>query len=202
MKLTEGQINEIEKYLEKDRIFYDDIRMEMTDHIATALEEQLQQGEDFELALKMYMNSHLKVKLLTAAREQEVLRDKENRNTVVRQLASKRGMVFLGITCALIQLSTFEIWAFRIFELIMIIGMFTYMISEPWMPKKYLFIKRLFSVSTFYYVIPFLFVLKINKLLGEAQWVYCINGVVLSLIFTLAYLALRMNDEIKTNKYA
>lgn len=39
MRLTEVQIHAIEKYLEKDRVFYDDIRMEMTDHIAATLEE-------------------------------------------------------------------------------------------------------------------------------------------------------------------
>lgn len=202
MKLTPIQINAIEKYLEKDKIFYEDIRMEMTDHIATTLEEQLAQGDDFDTALRAYMNSHLKVKLLTAAKEQEVLRDKQNRNTIFRQLGSKRGMVFFIITCVLIELSTFEKWAFRSYEFIMILGVVAYMVSEPWMAEKYVFIKRIFSVSVFYYMIPFLFVLKINKLLGEAQWVYCINGVVLSFIFTLTYLAFRMNDEIKANKYA
>jgi len=114
---------------------------------------------------------------------------------------SKRGIAFFVVACMLIQLSTFEVWVFRAFELVLILGMFTYMVAEPWMPKKYLFIKRVFSVSMFYYMIPFLFVLKINKLLGEAQWVYCINGLVLSLIFTMVYLALRMNNEIKTSRY-
>lgn len=202
MKLTKEQIAKIEEYLVKDRIFYDDIRMEMTDHIAATLEEKLKEGGDFELALKEYMNSQLKVKLLTAVREQEVLRDKQNRNTIFRQLAGKRGMVFFVGVCALIQLSTFEVWAFRFFEAIMMISVLTYMVSEPWLQSKYIFVKRLFNVSMFYYMLPVLFVLKINKLLGEAQWVYCINGVLLSLIFTLAYLALRMNNEIKTNRYA
>lgn len=202
MKLTEVQIHAIEKYLEKDRVFYQDIRMEMTDHIATTLEEQLTEGDDFDSALKAYMNSHLKVKLLTAARKQEVLRDKECRNKIFRQLTSKRGIAFFAILCALIEISTFEVWAFRAFEFIMIIGLFTYMLSEPWMPKKYLFIKRVFNVSMFYYTIPVLFALKINKILGEEQWVYCVNGVVLSFIFTLNYLALRMNNEITINRYA
>lgn len=202
MRLTEVQIGQIDKYLEKDRIFYEDIRMEMTDHIAATLEEQLQEGSDFELALKEYMNSHLKVKLLTAIREQEVLRDKQNRNTIFGQLLSKKGMIFFGVVCALIQLSTFEVWAFRFFEAVMMLGIFAYMIVERWMPGNYLFVKRIYSVSMFYYMLPVLFVLKINKLLGEAQWVYCINGVLLSLIFTLAYLALRMNNEIKTKGYA
>lgn len=202
MKLTKEQIAKIEEYLVKDRIFYDDIRMEMTDHIAATLEEKLKEGGDFELALKEYMNSHLKVKLLTAVREQEVLRDKQNRNTIFRQLAGKRGIIFFILLCTVIELSTFEVWAFRFFEAIMMISVLTYMVSEPWMPSKYIFVKRLFNVSMFYYILPFLFALKINKLLGEAQWVYCINGVVVSLVLTLNYLTLRMNNEIKTNRYA
>ncbi|MFD2602369.1 hypothetical protein [Flavobacterium suzhouense] len=202
MKLTKEQIAKIEEYLVKDRIFYDDIRMEMTDHIAATLEEKLKEDGDFELALKEYMNSHLKVKLLTAVREQEVLRDKQNRNTIFRQLAGKRGIIFFILLCTVIELSTFEVWAFRFFEAIMMLGIFAYMIVERWMPGNYLFVKRIYSVSMFYYMLPVLFALKINKLLGEAQWVYCINGVLLSLIFTLAYLTLRMNNDIKTNRYA
>jgi hypothetical protein len=202
MRLTEVQIHAIEKYLEKDRVFYDDIRMEMTDHIAATLEEQLNEGDDFDTALKVYMNSHLKVKLLTAAKEQEVLRDKECRNKIFRQFTSKRGITFFAILCALIEISTFEVWAFRAFESVMMIGIVAYMVAEPWMPKKYLFIKRVYNVSMFYYTIPVLFVLRINKMLGEEQWVYCISGFVLSFILTLNYLALRMNNEIKNNRYA
>lgn len=148
------------------------------------------------------MNSHLKVKLLTAAREQEVLRDKECRNKIFSQFTSKRGITFFAILCALIEMSTFEVWAFRAFEAVMMIGIVAYMVAEPWMPKKYLFIKRVYNVSMFYYTIPVLFVLRINKMLGEEQWVYCISGFVLSFILTLNYLALRMNNEIKNNRYA
>jgi hypothetical protein len=41
MKLTREQVKEIEDLLEKDKIFYEDIRLEMVDHIASHLEETL-----------------------------------------------------------------------------------------------------------------------------------------------------------------
>ncbi|MHA3788473.1 hypothetical protein ACX0HA_09710 [Flavobacterium hauense] len=203
MKLTEVEINAIEKYLAKDRIFYDDIRMEMTDHIATTLEEQLNEGDDFDAVLKAYMHSHLKVKLLTAAKEQELIRDRQNRNKIFSQFTEKRGIAFFAIIFLLIQISTFEVWAFRAFEAVMIIGIFAYMVSEPWMPKRFLFVKRFTTASWYYYVITMLFVLKINNFFGEDQWVYCIKGVVLSVIFTTYYLVMRMNNDIlKNNRYA
>lgn len=200
MKLTEVQINAIEKYLDKDRIFYDDIRMEMTDHIATTLEDELNKGGDFDTVLKAYMNSHLKVKLLTAAKEQELIRDRQNRDKIFSQFTEKRGMTFFAIIFLLLQIATFEVWAFRVFEVIMMIGIVTYMVSEPWMPNRFLFVKRFTNASWYYYIITMLFVLKINKFLGEDQWVYCIKGVVLSVIFTTYYLVMRMNNEILKNK--
>lgn len=203
MRLTEQQITMIEKYLEKDRIFYDDIRMEMTDHIATTLEEHLTDGDDFDAALGAYMNSHLKVKLLTAAKEQEVLRDKSCRGLIFKQLVSKRGIIFFMIVFSILMISTFEVWIFRAFELILIVILLSYMLAEPWMPKKYLFIKRLHDVSAIYHFIPVFFVLRINKIFGEDQWVYCISGLLLSVIYTVYYLAARMNYQIlKNKKYA
>ncbi len=64
-KLSKDQIHFIENYLEHSDIYYADIRMEMTDHVASALEAQIQSGDDrvFYEIFKDYMIEH-KSKLL------------------------------------------------------------------------------------------------------------------------------------------
>lgn len=57
MKLINTQnLKFIDNYLKKSEIFYDDIRMELTDHIASAVEEKMQtENTDFYDAFKSYM---------------------------------------------------------------------------------------------------------------------------------------------------
>jgi hypothetical protein len=56
MKLTKQQIQFIDNYLQKADIIFVDIRAEMTDHIASAVEEKMQhENLDFYLAFKYYM---------------------------------------------------------------------------------------------------------------------------------------------------
>lgn len=56
MKLTKEQIQFIDRYLQKSEVFFIDTRMELTDHIATAVEEKMQtENLDFYDAFKDYM---------------------------------------------------------------------------------------------------------------------------------------------------
>lgn len=55
-KVTLQDLKFIDNYLQKSEIFYDDIRMELTDHIASAVEEKmLTKNSDFYDAFKSYM---------------------------------------------------------------------------------------------------------------------------------------------------
>jgi len=56
MKLTKDDIVFIDTYLESNEVIYSDIRQEMLDHIASAVEEKMQlEQEDFYNAFKLYM---------------------------------------------------------------------------------------------------------------------------------------------------
>ncbi len=56
MKLTKEEIKFIDTYLKNNDVIYDDIRYEMIDHIASAVEEKMQlEQEDFYNAFKLYM---------------------------------------------------------------------------------------------------------------------------------------------------
>ncbi|RKE98855.1 hypothetical protein [Ichthyenterobacterium magnum] len=56
-KLSKDNIQFIENYLENSDVLYADIRMEMTDHVASAIEEQMQteSHRDFYFVFKDYM---------------------------------------------------------------------------------------------------------------------------------------------------
>lgn len=61
-KLTKDQIQFIDTYLKKSDVIYDDIRLEMVDHVATAIETELSQDEDKEFydVFKAFMVKHKK----------------------------------------------------------------------------------------------------------------------------------------------
>ena len=61
-KLTNDQIQFIDIYLKKSDVIYDDIRQEMVDHVATAIETELSQDEDKEFydVFKAFMVKHKK----------------------------------------------------------------------------------------------------------------------------------------------
>jgi hypothetical protein len=55
-KLSVQDLKFIDNYLKKSEIFYDDIRMELTDHIATAIEDKMEtENINFYDAFKRYM---------------------------------------------------------------------------------------------------------------------------------------------------
>ncbi|SFT95590.1 hypothetical protein SAMN04489724_2950 [Algoriphagus locisalis] len=51
MKLSPSQISKIKSSLSGGNIYYDDIRTELVDHFATEIEENLEEGQSFELLL-------------------------------------------------------------------------------------------------------------------------------------------------------
>lgn len=51
-KLTRDQVDFIEEYLIKNKVRYWDIRIELLDHIASAIEQKMQKGQKFAKALK------------------------------------------------------------------------------------------------------------------------------------------------------
>ncbi len=50
MELTKAQVTEIEEHLKSNGVKYWDIRIEMLDHIATDIEQQMELGSSFEEA--------------------------------------------------------------------------------------------------------------------------------------------------------
>lgn len=61
MKLNQNQVQFIDGYLQRNDVIYIDIRAEMIDHIATAVEEKIEiENIDFHEAFVSYVNSNRK----------------------------------------------------------------------------------------------------------------------------------------------
>ncbi|WP_264520057.1 hypothetical protein [Flavobacterium sp. N1994] len=59
MKLSKEEIRFIDTYLQSNEVYYSDIRQEMVDHVASAVEQNMEaDGQDFYHAFKDYMVIH------------------------------------------------------------------------------------------------------------------------------------------------
>jgi hypothetical protein len=71
MKLTTGQITKIQSSLSSGKIYYDDIRAELVDHIASKVEDKMETGIPFEEALQSVQKDidpfNFQMKLLIAS---------------------------------------------------------------------------------------------------------------------------------------
>lgn len=202
MRLAENEIRRIEEYLDKDRIFYDDIRMEMTDHIAASLEEQLMEGDDFDTALSAYMNSHLKVKLLTAAREQEVLRDRQNMRFVLKQFVSAKGVLLLGVITTLVFTGKLNIWIDRFFELVLMVMLISSLFLYKREGKVQPFFGHMTEITQFYYVVPCLLIMQSHRFLEQTNFLTNCELLAMSIIFTGYYLTYTSSRLLQIKKYA
>ena len=92
-KLTTNEIKFINSYLANSGIIYADIRYEMTDHVATALEEM---GGDFYENFRQYMLEHKK-ELLESNRQFAQQAKREAVNLVFNNFIRTRGLLLLAI---------------------------------------------------------------------------------------------------------
>ncbi|PSG90239.1 hypothetical protein [Aurantibacter aestuarii] len=84
-KLTPENIKFIDNYLVKADVIYLDIRVEMIDHIATALESRMQtKNEDFYNAFKDYMVEHKKSLIKSDKKHRKSIR-----KDIIKQILKK-----------------------------------------------------------------------------------------------------------------
>lgn len=201
MKLTAQQIQEIERYLEKDKIFYDDIRSELTDHIASYLEETLQHGGDFCQELKKFMNSHHKVKLLTAIRAQEKLRDDYYKNVFLKQFISLKGIFILLTILAFIYLGMQAgIWIYRVCHAGFILMTLWFMSGLKGLKSS--FLHRIKERIQIYYLIPVLVVSQSRRYFDDSATLLYAELIGYSLMFASCYFIYLTNKAYKSARHA
>lgn len=105
MKLSEGQIRFIDTYLKNSGVKYVDVRYEMTDHVAAALEAM---DGDFDENFRQYMLEN-KMNLLESNRQFGRIADKRAWKMLLRNLIKPRFiLIFSGVFAAILA-------AFRLF---------------------------------------------------------------------------------------
>jgi hypothetical protein len=203
MKLTREQVKEIEDLLEKDKIFYEDIRLEMVDHIASHLEETLSGHDDFRAVLKQYMNSHHKVKLLTAAREQERIQDVCYKKAFISALLKFKSVLTWVLLSALVYLC-YPFFGLRIvIDIIMLGGMFISIGLFRRFGNRFDFIIRVSRNLWLPYAFVVLVISRVFKILGrDNPTAYIINAVAVGLLFTAFILFWKLDIDFKKKRYA
>lgn len=201
MKLTEAQIQQIDDYLVKDKIFYEDIRHELTDHIASHFEETLQPGEDFTQSLKAYMNSHQKVKLLTAARAQEKVRDRYYRHFFLKQFVRPKGLSLTLLSVAILYIgNSFSHWVE--YTCIFFFGFLAIWFMLGLRGLKSPFILRLKEEVQYYYLVPILLVSQSRRFLEPTDFLIYMGLFFYALMFTSLYFIYLTHKSYKTTSHA
>ena len=104
-KLNQEEIGFINTYLGNSNVIYLDIRMEMVDHIATAIEKQMNEGDtrDFYDMFKDYMVEH-KASLLKNNKKFLRSTDKRILKMMFKNLCSLQGVLCLILASAFFYL--------------------------------------------------------------------------------------------------
>jgi hypothetical protein len=99
-KLTQEQIQFIDIYLKKSDVIYDDIRLEMVDHVAAAIETELMQDKDKEFydVFKAFMVKHKKELLDSNKKFIKKSLNKVGR-CMLKNAWSKNGILILVALC-------------------------------------------------------------------------------------------------------
>lgn len=201
MKLTAEQIQQIDDYLVKDKIFYEDIRLELTDHIASHFEETLSEHDDFAQSLKAYMNSHQKVKLLTAARAQEKVRDGYYKRFFLRQFVKPKGLLVLSSFIALLYIAN-SLGPWAEYVCIVFFFFFTMWFMIGLWGLKSPFLQRLKEEVQLYYLLPILIVSQSRRFLEPTDFLIYTELFFYALIFTSLYFIYVTYKKYKTATYA
>lgn len=201
MKLTAEQIQQIDAYLVKDKIFYDDIRLELIDHIASHFENTLQPGDDFTQTLKSYMNSYQKVKLLTAARVQEKVRDGYYRRYFLKQFVTPKGALTLIIVFLVIYLGMQSgVWMKRICEAGFIILILWHMTGLKGLKSP--FIQRIKEEIQLYYLIPVIIISQGKRVFDDSLMLYYLDIFGFGMLFVSVYFVYLTHKKYKFKSHA
>ncbi len=202
MKLSEGHIHQIEALLRPAGLFYGDIRDEVVDHIATTLEEDpgLTPG-NFEEKLHSYYNSHRWVKLLTAAQQQEKIRDGQYKSYFLHQFLTLNGIGIYSITLAAVYLAELNSYTEKATQLLFIL-----LVLAAWtgaFKKRWPFARRMVELLGLYYAPLLLLCTQLKRFFDEeAPALVAIRLAATALIFAGHIMLYKTNRLYKTHRYA
>jgi len=202
-KLTKENIQFIENYLENSDIIYADIRMEMTDHVASAIEDKMNQGDqrEFYYIFKDYMVEN-KARLLNDNRKFLRSADKKILRLLIKDLLTVKTLfIFLIITFWFTLLfNSIEVESFKTAAYIPVLSiipfsLFYIILIVVYKLDRFSVIERL----AFPYIILFQLInlvsIIIRSPINESQNSYVLIGT-LSIFMTFVYVLIKVSLNI------
>lgn len=187
-RLTSLQTQAVYAVTKKTGILYEAILHEMTDHIASALEEDATLNiQNFDEKLSAYVNSYKMVALTTAARKQETLRDRFYLKTFLSRFYTLKYSAMALLLCIVCYMCTFN----HYIELALSVVYFVCLLALIGITfiKKYRakapFVARLTQTGGIYLAILLFMISKAHRILGEDSLIaQLLTAVATGLLFT------------------
>lgn len=187
-KLTALQTQAIYAIVKNTGILYESILHEMTDHIASALEEDATVNtQNFDGKLQAYANSYKMVTLTTAARQQESLRDRLFLKTFLTRFCTFKYGAMTLLLCTVCYISASNHYANFALSVVYFICLLA-LIAITFI-KKYKaqvsFVARLIQTGGFYLAMILFMISKAHRILGEDSFLaQLLSAVATGLLFT------------------
>lgn len=201
MKLSAVQIKKIDDALKNQGLFYEDVRNEVTDHIATGFEERGIDGDSFDEVLGQYMNSHRIVKLLAVAKSRQEYTDNQYHRAFLQKFITARGMLILSAAFLCVWTLGKLSWASDLlltgFLFIMLWAMFGLNGMES---ARQAFMKRLYGEVKLYYLIAVVLLALIGHFYTGSEIFSYAKSIVMSFAFTGYYFIYLINLEYKRKR--
>ena len=203
MKLTTDNIQFIDNYLKNSEVIYYDIRMEMLDHVATAVEQKMQaENIDFYDAFKSYM----------VVNKKEILKGNKEEGLYFKEPLKKFGLFSIQPIQILLAIGIFSIVYFftqyfgindftKYIYVIIIATYFVFLILHyllTW-KKKFYYIDKNFSIIFLLYQLAN----PLHRIANEGFTSYVVfNSIVLFVFFAfLRFYYLEMKSFKQKNQF-
>ena len=201
MKLTAENIKFIDNYLKNSEVIYYDIRMEMLDHVATAVEQKMEaENSDFYDAFKSYM----------VVNKKEILKGNKfwsiySKDTILSFLKFLLHpiMILIGVSFVLfyknVEVSNYFSDSFTIrnlfFVFMIIIAFFQLIYFRLILKQRFFVLEKLGGLLTIIYYVQMFFM---NQNKGETPSVFTLT---LFSYITITYLLYFAKEVYKFNTY-
>lgn len=192
--LTSEEVRFIDNYLKNSGVNFLDIRLEMIDHIASAIEQELEQQADltFYTAFKSYMIRNKKSLLKNASRQRWSV-DLKVINKIRKELFRNPALITgIGSTAIFVNLDLAQVvgklWFSVLFTIIVITAYFVPVILYSRL--KISFLSRL---SFYAYLVNYLFYLLLNHMEPPVSWLGICFGLLVWLNIGVLTSAFRMS---------
>lgn len=206
-KLSQENIQFIDTYLKNSEVVFNDIRIEMVDHVASDIEQQIENGDtrDFYYIFKDYMVKN-KAQLINENRKYSRISDKKIVKSVLKKALSFNGvLIFIGIVFSfnLVAEFTTQVQLFRVYKYaplaVMVFTALVYFIIVKRKQERYSLLERmgLYFILIFQIIDIFIKPFVQSKIVSKDNliWITLVNSAIIYLLILLILVTLQFKKE-------